>query len=53
MDAFVTTNSGRVLDIEMQRAEHSFFVDRAILYKAFLIIKGKKCLFSPKIGILW
>ena len=42
MDAFVTTDSGRMLDIEMQRAEHSFFVDRAILYKAFLIIKGKQ-----------
>ena len=42
MDAFVTTDSGRMLDIEMQRAEHSFFVDRAILYKAFLVIKGKQ-----------
>ena len=42
MDAFVTTDSGRMLDIEMQRAEHNFFVDRTVLYKAFLIIKGKQ-----------
>ena len=42
MDAFATTGSGRFLDIEMQRAEHSFFIDRAVLYKAFLVIKGKQ-----------
>ena len=42
MDAFVTTDSGRMLDIEMQRAEHNFFVDRTVLYKAFLVIKGKQ-----------
>ena len=42
MDAFVTTDSGRMLDIEMQRAEHSFFIDRTVLYKAFLVIKGKQ-----------
>ena len=42
MDAFATTGSGRFLDIEMQRAEHSFFTDRAVLYKAFLVLKGKQ-----------
>ena len=42
MDAFVITESGRFLDIEMQRAEHTFFIDRTVLYKAFLIIKGKQ-----------
>ena len=26
----------------MQKAEHDFFTDRAVLYKAFLIIKGKQ-----------
>ena len=26
----------------MQKAEHDFFIDRAVLYKAFLIIKGKQ-----------
>lgn len=41
-DIFATTGTGRFLDIEMQKAEHDFFIDRAILYKAFLIIKGKR-----------
>ena len=26
----------------MQKADHGFFIDRTVLYKAFLIIKGKK-----------
>ena len=42
MDIFATTGTGRFLDIEMQKAEHDFFIDRAILYKAFLVIKGKQ-----------
>lgn len=42
LDIFATTGTGRFLDIEMQKAEHDFFIDRVILYKAFLIIKGKK-----------
>ena len=42
MDAFAITESGRFMDIEMQRAEHSFFIDRTVLYKAFLVIKGKQ-----------
>lgn len=42
LDIFATTGTGRFLDIEMQKSEHDFFIDRAILYKAFLIIKGKK-----------
>ena len=41
-DIFATTGSGRFLNIEMQRVEHDFFIDRAILYKAFLVIKGRK-----------
>ena len=42
LDIFATTGTGRFLDIEMQKAEHDFFTDRAILYKAFLVIKGKQ-----------
>ena len=42
LDIFATTGSGRFLDIEMQKAEHDYLIDRAVLYKAFLIIKGKK-----------
>ena len=42
LDAFATTASNRFLNIEMQKADHSFFIDRTILYKAFLIIKGKQ-----------
>lgn len=42
LDIFATTGSGRFLDIEMQKAEHDYFKDRAVLYKAFLIIKGKQ-----------
>ena len=42
LDIFATTGSGRFLNIEMQRWEKDFFIDRAILYKAFLVIKGRK-----------
>lgn len=42
VDVFATTGSGRFLSIEMQNLEHGFFIDRIFLYKAFLIIKGKK-----------
>ena len=42
VDVFATTGSGRFLNIEMQNLEHDFFIDRIFLYKAFLIIKGKK-----------
>lgn len=41
-DIFATTGSGRFLNVEMQRLENDFFVDRTILYKAFLVIKGRK-----------
>ena len=41
-DIFATTGTGRFLNVEMQRMEHDFFIDRTILYKAFLLIKGKK-----------
>lgn len=42
LDAFATTENNRFLNIEMQKADHGFFIDRTILYKAFLIIKGKQ-----------
>ena len=41
-EIFATTDSGRFLNIEMQRLEHDYFIDRTILYKAFLVIKGRK-----------
>ena len=41
-DIFATTGSGRFLNIEIQRLEHDYFIDRTILYKAFLVIKGRK-----------
>lgn len=40
-DIHAVTEDGRFLDVEMQRAKHSFFVDRVLLYSAFLAIKGK------------
>ena len=42
LDAFATTGTKRFLNIEMQKAEHDFFIDRTVLYKAFQIIKGKQ-----------
>ncbi len=42
LDAFATTGSKRFLNIEMQKADHGFFIDRTVLYKAFLIIRGKQ-----------
>ena len=42
LDVFATTGTGRFLNIEMQNLEHEFFADRIVLYKAFLVIKGKK-----------
>ena len=41
-DIFATTNNNRFFNIEMQRLESNFFIDRTILYKAFHIIKGRK-----------
>jgi len=41
-DIFATTGDNRFFNIEMQRLENNFFVDRTILYKAFHIIKGRK-----------
>ena len=41
-DIFATTGTGRFFDIEMQRAEHDFFIDRTIFYNAFLAIKAKQ-----------
>ncbi len=41
LDVFITTNSGRFLNIEMQKWKHEFFIDRTVLYNAALVIKGK------------
>ena len=41
-DIFATTGTGRFFDIEMQRAEHNFFIDRTLFYNAFLAIKAKQ-----------
>lgn len=41
LDIFITTDSGRFLNIEMQKWKHEFFVDRTVLYNAALVIKGK------------
>lgn len=41
LDIFITTDSGRFLNIEMQKWKHDFFVDRTVLYNAALVIKGK------------
>ena len=41
-DIFATTGKGRFFNIEMQRFENNFFIDRTMLYKAFHIIKGRK-----------
>lgn len=41
-DIRATTKDHRFLDIEMQRATHSFFTDRVLLYGSFLTIKGNK-----------
>ena len=43
-DIYATTASGRFINIEMQRANHSFFLDRVILYNAFLTINAKQSL---------
>ena len=48
LDIFATTGTGRFIDVEMQKAEHDFFIDRAVLYKAFLIIKGKQAMDHSK-----
>ena len=40
-DIYATTGSGHFFDIEMQKAGDTFFVDRTILNKAFLVIKAK------------
>ena len=41
LDIFITTESGRFLNIEMQKWKHDFFIDRTVLYNAALVIKGK------------
>ena len=41
-DIFATTGTGRFFDIEMQRAEHDFFIDRVFFYNSFLSIKAKQ-----------
>lgn len=48
LDIFATTGTGRFIDVEMQKAEHDFFIDRVVLYKAFLIIKGKQAMDHSK-----
>lgn len=41
-DIFASSENGRFFDIEMQKADHAFFIDRAILYNAFLAIRAKQ-----------
>lgn len=41
-DISATTANGENIDIEMQRAKHSFFFDRMVIYNAMQTIKGKK-----------
>lgn len=41
-DVHAWTEDHRCLDIELQRATHSFFIDRVLLYSAFLAIKGRQ-----------
>ena len=41
-DVLCENSKGEKFLIEMQKAEHDYFKDRAVLYKAFLIIKGKQ-----------
>lgn len=48
LDIFATTKNKRFFDIEMQKEEHDFFIDRAIIYNAFLVIKGKQQLDASK-----
>lgn len=40
-DIYATSGTGHFFDIEMQKAGDTFFVDRTILNKAFLVIKAK------------
>lgn len=47
VDIFAMTGTGRFLNIEMQKIEHDFFIDRVFLYKAFLMIKGKQEMDEP------
>ena len=47
-DIKAVTADKRHLDIEMQRAKHSFFEDRVLLYGSFLAIKGKQALENSK-----
>jgi len=47
-DVFAKCQSGELVNIEMQRARHSFFKDRAILYSAMLAIQAKKDLEQQK-----
>ena len=41
-DIFATTGKNRFFNVEMQRYENDYFIDRTMLYKAFHIIKGRK-----------
>lgn len=41
-DIRATTQNGKFIDIEMQKANHPYFIDRALLYNAFLTIKARK-----------
>lgn len=41
-DICATTADDRYLNIEMQRAKHSDFIDRMVLYNSFLLVKAKK-----------
>jgi len=47
-DIYAATASHRFFDIEMQLADDTFFVDRTILNKAFLIIKAKTLMDKSK-----
>lgn len=43
-DIFAYTEDDRYLNIEMQRADHPFFIDRVFYYNAFLTLKAKASL---------
>ena len=40
-DIRATTGDGKAVDVEMQRADHHAFVERTLLYNAFLTVKAK------------
>ncbi len=47
-DVLAKCKSGEFVNVEMQRARHAFFKDRAVLYSAMLAIQAKKDLERQK-----